>query len=866
MRKVVKKKTKKFIAVVVAAAMVLASGITVPVKAASDVSEGKSVEDLPVLELDKPVTVTKENHQFKFTADEDGRYQFTINGGGGWARLFISISDDMAVSDGFEQSTKYNMRKGGFIYVKCLPMEEDYTLTVTRIKTYKVHQWEDVESVKFRALRDVYEGIDDPLSGLGATFTFKDGTKLEYDGLYQWNSATHFEEFATILALIGGNWTWEWNPDSDSVVFSSSSYNGITVTVSGPIEKSETGAMGTILTGSGTLNLKIQSKGDCPIKFEESVDVEVVKPPVESIEPFGAKTTIGANGGVETDDSYTLYNPSIEGIIVTYTDGTKDVFWTHSNWPNDGVKGTRFADKVPEGHIENGVERNRIDLISNQKTMHWEKGGTYSVTVRYLGFETKFQCTVGEGNQDQYDEQDLYGSSFRLKNKKLFLEHIDKDCLLEVIKNDVLLVPGEDYEVIWYQVTDYEDVNVKCYTKLKGLPTELGVYRLVLLGKGKYKGATIFDGIGGVEVTDIKDLAAYQAHENNKITVSSAKESKAEDFEVYYDISDEEHIVLTPSEDYSFDGWYIDEYDVKTGNHNYTKANELVEGETYSAKLTGEGLYTGDMYVSVHIWEDEEVEEKPTQSPAPTTTPVQTPDVSGGSGEITSTEPPTVTPAPTVTPVSTATPAPTATPVPTQTPGVASGPAIIPDEDTQPTEPTVAPEASDEPSTPTPTPSEPTPKPDKNDDDEEEEYQATTETVNKGGVKATVKTTDDGTAVVKDVKSSKKSVTVSSTVKVDGVEYKVTTIEANAFANCKKATKIALPATVKTIKKEAFTGAKKVKTIVVKSKKAVTVKKGAFKGVDTQKITIKASKMSKKQLKKFKKELKKAGFKGKVKK
>ena len=154
----------------------------------------------------------------------------------------------------------------------------------------------------------------------------------------------------------------------------------------------------------------------------------------------------------------------------------------------------------------------------------------------------------------------------------------------------------------------------------------------------------------------------------------------------------------------------------------------------------------------------------------------------------------------------------------------------------------------------------------KDDDDEEEEYQATTETVNKGGVKATVKTTDDGTAVVKDVKSSKKSVTVSSTVKVDGVEYKVTTIEANAFANCKKATKIALPATVKTIKKEAFTGAKKVKTIVVKSKKAVTVKKGAFKGVDTQKITIKASKMSKKQLKKFKKELKKAGFKGKVKK
>lgn len=110
-----------------------------------------------------------------------------------------------------------------------------------------------------------------------------------------------------------------------------------------------------------------------------------------------------------------------------------------------------------------------------------------------------------------------------------------------------------------------------------------------------------------------------------------------------------------------------------------------------------------------------------------------------------------------------------------------------------------------------------------------------------------------------------KSVTVSATVKVNGVTYKVTTVNAKAFAKATKATKITLPASIKLINKSAFTGAKKVKTIVLKGKKSITVKKGAFKGVNTKKVTIKVNKkMSKKEFKKLKKALKKAGFKGKV--
>lgn len=55
------------------------------------------------------------------------------------------------------------------------------------------------------------------------------------------------------------------------------------------------------------------------------------------------------------------------------------------------------------------------------------------------------------------------------------------------------------------------------------------------------------------------------------------------------------------------------------------------------------------------------------------------------------------------------------------------------------------------------------------------------------------------------------------------------------------------------------------KTIVIKSA-SVKVAKTAFKGVNTKKMTIKVSGMSAKQLKAFKAQLKKAGFKGTVKK
>lgn len=136
------------------------------------------------------------------------------------------------------------------------------------------------------------------------------------------------------------------------------------------------------------------------------------------------------------------------------------------------------------------------------------------------------------------------------------------------------------------------------------------------------------------------------------------------------------------------------------------------------------------------------------------------------------------------------------------------------------------------------------------------------------GITPTVNTRADGTATVTEVKkTSKKSVTISKTVTVDGVDYKVTKIAAGTFDNCTKVKTITLPSTITTIGSEAFTGVSStLKTIKINSTKKVTVSKNAFKDVDTKKMTITVTKnMSSKDYKALKKALKAAGFKGTIK-
>lgn len=137
----------------------------------------------------------------------------------------------------------------------------------------------------------------------------------------------------------------------------------------------------------------------------------------------------------------------------------------------------------------------------------------------------------------------------------------------------------------------------------------------------------------------------------------------------------------------------------------------------------------------------------------------------------------------------------------------------------------------------------------------------------KNGNKVKVDTTKGGNAGISSITSNKKSVTVPSTITVNGIKYNVQVIRANAFAKATKATKVSIPASVKSIQKNAFKGAKNLKTVRLNISKAnqIKVNKGAFKGLKTGKMTIKVNKnMSKKALRNLTRALKKAGFNGKV--
>ena len=142
-----------------------------------------------------------------------------------------------------------------------------------------------------------------------------------------------------------------------------------------------------------------------------------------------------------------------------------------------------------------------------------------------------------------------------------------------------------------------------------------------------------------------------------------------------------------------------------------------------------------------------------------------------------------------------------------------------------------------------------------------------TRTISVGGNTLRVKTTKAGKATIAAVTSRKKSITIPSRVTVEMVSYTVTTIGPNAFSRAKKATKITIPRSVKLIQRNAFKGAKKLKTLKLDINKPTQIKiqKGVFSGLNTKKMSIKVNIFtSNKMLKNIRKTLKKAGFKGRV--
>lgn len=92
---------------------------------------------------------------------------------------------------------------------------------------------------------------------------------------------------------------------------------------------------------------------------------------------------------------------------------------------------------------------------------------------------------------------------------------------------------------------------------------------------------------------------------------------------------------------------------------------------------------------------------------------------------------------------------------------------------------------------------------------------------------------------------------------------KLTSIGDSAFKGCTALTKVTLPKSIKTVGKNAFANCKKLKTVTVKNKK-MKFAKNSLKGVPKT-ATVKLPKMTAKEKKAYKKMLKNAGFKGKVK-
>ena len=112
-------------------------------------------------------------------------------------------------------------------------------------------------------------------------------------------------------------------------------------------------------------------------------------------------------------------------------------------------------------------------------------------------------------------------------------------------------------------------------------------------------------------------------------------------------------------------------------------------------------------------------------------------------------------------------------------------------------------------------------------------------------------------------KNAKGKVKVPAFVKVNGVTYQVTSVSGKAFKGNSKITKIIIGKNVTKIGKKAFSKCKKLKLLVIKSRKlkAKNVAKNAFKGI-TKKTTVKVPKS---KIKAYRKLLRKKGLSSKVK-
>ena len=247
-------------------------------------------------------------------------------------------------------------------------------------------------------------------------------------------------------------------------------------------------------------------------------------------------------------------------------------------------------------------------------------------------------------------------------------------------------------------------------------------------------------------------------------------------------------------------------------------------------------------------------------SGAPTTTPGTTTPATGAP----TTTPGTTTPAsgaPTTTPGTTtpATGAPTTTPtpdIPAPAPGTPTpapgAPTPVPDMPTPaPGAPTPIPTAASQETAQSSAKQSSVPKTEKKDSKLTDESGATYKVTGTTDKKPTV-------TYISTKKTGKASITIPSSIEVNGVKYQVTSIADNAFRKNKKLKKITIGKEIVSIGKRAFEGCKNLKEIVIETEKlkAKTVGKKAFAKTSSEVVVN----VPKKKAKEYKKLLRKRGL------
>gem|GEM_PF-7030139 len=421
------------------------------------------------------------------------------------------------------------------------------------------------------------------------------------------------------------------------------------------------------------------------------------------------------------------------------------------------------------------------------------------------------------------------------KESEIINGFIETDMIEGVSKTDTS-VKGKSDGTIEGLTTDMayslDGINYKpCYaSKIEGLaagttccikiekdgliPSGLkGIYADYTIGEGSGTLAVSFDSKGGTSINTI-DGIAY-----NEIITAPAEPVK---------------------EGYTFDGWYTDE----TGDTKWNFSEDRVVQDItlfarWSQNQTAKPADT----------------QKPSITTAPDNTNTQKPPVTAEPGSTgTATPVSTATPQASSNPAQpyipqpssqvTAAPSQTETPVSTQEPPVQTQEPVQTQSPVQTQEPVTQPSSQPASSQPPAATQEPVPSqqpPAQTQEPVPSQIPAATpganlpagnpmpegEKIVTGGTE--YKVSGDGSATISGiVATNKKDIKIPDTITVNGVTYKITAIEENAFAKAKKLTTVTIPSSVKTIGAGAFKNCKKLKEVKLPSS-VTTIGKKAFK-------------------------------------